>query len=66
MAFVPDTGPGRLRNGAWMGIGTVLLILILGALFFIFASGRARRNHSDREPPPDNRSTTSPGPVIAH
>ena len=65
MAFVPDGGPNPLRNPVWLRLGAVLLILILGALYFVFASARSRHGWLERQPPPDN-SPTHPAPVVPH
>jgi hypothetical protein len=63
MAFVPDSGPGLLRNPVWLRLGTVLLILILGALFFMLSSVHSRHEWLNREPAPGT-APTSPGPVV--
>jgi len=65
MAFVPDNGGSLLRNPVWLRLGAVLLILILGALFFVFGSVRTRHEFFNRQLPPDN-SPGSPAPVVPH
>jgi hypothetical protein len=66
MAFVPDTRRSLLRNPVWLRLGAVLLILVLGALFFVFASARSRHGWLNRQAPPDNPSTSSPAPIVPH
>jgi hypothetical protein len=65
MSFVPDSGRSPLTNPVWLRLGAVLLILILGALFFVFSSAHSRHEWLNREPAPGN-PPASPGPVIPH
>ena len=65
MAFVPNSGGGPLTNPVWLRLGAVLLILLLGALFFVFASVRTRHEFFNRQPPPEN-PPASPAPVVPH
>ena len=65
MAFVPDSGPNPLRNPVWLRLGAVLLILILGALYFVLASARSRHGWLERQPPLGN-PPANPAPVVPH
>ena len=62
-----STSPGSSaspKSSIWFNMGTILFILVLAALFFIFASAKMHREFHDPALPAQD--VPPPGPVVPH